>query len=92
MLTCTPFPSLIGLVDPVKESEEHHIDLVIVAEHSNGSEVVLPPVRLHLDSQWRKETGRGQKKNSHSHISPHMFLVSLRNGLKQKWMQHRNGK
>ncbi len=85
-------PPLIGLVDPVQDSEEHHVDLVIVAEHSDGSDVVLPPVRLHLDSQWRRENGRGRKEPSSSSISLRVFLVSLLNGLKQKWMQQLNNK
>ncbi len=67
----------------MQDSEERHIDLIVIAEHSDGSDVPLPPIRLHLDSQWRRENGRGRKAGS-SNESSYMFVVSLLNRLKRK--------
>ncbi len=80
----------------MQDSEERcHIDLIVVAEYLDGSDVPLPPVRLHLDSQWRRENGRGKRQmkscsnNNGSSESPQVFVVSLLNQLKDKWQMWR---
>ncbi len=73
----------------MQDSKERYIDLTVMAEHRNGTDVPLPTIRLHLDSQWRRMNGRGRKEEAggrRNAESSQMFgVVSLLNQLKQKW-------